>query len=103
MNYKKTRTALAIVIGLSVAGWVLFGLFFLPEDFVGPEPPIAPSAEPFGFCPFFLLIAALLVPIVSAVGWVTTTMFASLLSIREDKRGQKEHGWEKEANHETGH
>ena len=103
MNYKKARTALAIAIGLSAVGWVLFGLFFLQEDFVGPEPPIVPANEPFGFCPFFLLIAALLVPIVSAVGWVTTTMFASLLSIREDKRGQKEYGWEKEANHETGH
>jgi hypothetical protein len=99
MNYKKTRTALAIVIGLSAVGWVLFGLFFLPEGFVGPEPPIALSAEPFGFCPFFLLIVALLVPIVSGVGWVMTTM----LSIREDKRGQQEQDWEKEANHETGH
>ena len=99
MNYKKTKTALAIVIGLSAVGWVLFGLFFLPEDFVDPEPPIAPSAEPFGFCPFFLLIAALLVPIVSGVGWVMTTM----LSIREDKRGQQEQDWEKKANHETGH
>jgi hypothetical protein len=53
---------------------IAYGVFFLPKDFWGPEPPIVPTMVKFGFCPAFFFLGAVLLPILSAVGWVATTL-----------------------------
>jgi hypothetical protein len=44
------------------------------QDLESKTPPIEPTMVKFGFCPVFLFLGAILLPIISAVGWVTTTM-----------------------------
>jgi hypothetical protein len=74
MNYTRGRNFFRALFIISVLGLIVYGLFFLPEDFLGPEPPIAPTMVKFGFCPVFLFLGAVLLPIFSAVGWVATTL-----------------------------
>ena len=58
---------------ISVLGLIVYGAFFLPEDFWGPGPPIVPTMVKFGFCPVFLFLGTVLLPILSAIGWLVTT------------------------------
>ena len=74
MNYTRGRNFFRALFVVSVLGLIAYGVFFLPEDFWGPEPPIAPTMVRFGFCPAFLFLGAVLLPILSAVGWITTTL-----------------------------
>lgn len=74
MDYTRGRNFFRALFIISVLGLIVYGVFFLPEDFWGPEPPIVPSMNKFGFCPVFLFLGAVLLPIFSAVGWVATTM-----------------------------
>ena len=59
---------------VSVLGLIAYGVFLLPEAFWGPEPPIEPTMVRFGFCPVFLFLGAVLLPIFSLVGWVATAL-----------------------------
>ena len=74
---------------VSVLGWITYGVFFLPVDFWGPEPPIEPTMVKFGFCPVFLFLGAVLVPILSAVGWVTTMLLKN--QQEREKIGPEDH------------
>jgi hypothetical protein len=74
MNYTKGRKFFRALFIVSVLGLIVYGVFFLPEDFWGPEPPIESTMAKFGFCPVFLFLGAVLLPILSAVGWVATTL-----------------------------
>jgi len=74
MNYTRGRNFFRALFIVSVLGLIVYGVFFLPEDFWGPEPPIEPTRVKFGFCPVFLFLGAVLLPILSAVGWLTTTL-----------------------------
>ena len=74
MNYTRGRNFFRALFVVSVLGLIVYGVFFLPEDFWGPEPPIEPTRAKFGFCPVFLFLGAVLLPILSAVGWLTTTL-----------------------------
>ena len=74
MNYTRGRNFLRALFIVSVLGLTAYVLFFLPEGFWGPEPPIAPTRSRFGFCPVFLFLGAVLLPILSGVGWMTTTV-----------------------------
>jgi hypothetical protein len=74
LNYTRGRNVCRALFLVSVLGLIAYGVFFLPEDFWGPEPPIEPTMVKFGFYPVFLLLGAVLLPILSAVGWVTTTL-----------------------------
>jgi hypothetical protein len=81
LNYTRARNVFSALFVVSVLGLVAYGVFFLPEGFWGPEPPIAPTTGKFGFCPVFLFLGATLLLIISAVGWVTT----ALLKNRQEK------------------
>ena len=74
MNYTRGRNFFSALFIVSVLGLIAYGVFFIPEDFWGSEPPIEPTMIKFGFCPVFLFLGAVLLPILSAVGWVTTTL-----------------------------
>jgi hypothetical protein len=74
LNYTRGRNFFRALFIVSVLGWIAYGVFFLPEDFWGPEPPIEPTMVKFGFCLVFLFLGAVLLPILSAVGWVTITL-----------------------------
>jgi hypothetical protein len=74
MDYTRGRNFFRALFIVSVLGLIAYGVFFLPENFWGPEPPIAPTTVRFGFCPAFLFLGAVLLPVLSAVGWVTTTL-----------------------------
>jgi len=74
LNYTSGRNFFRVLFIVSVLGLIAYGVFFLPEDFWGPEPPIEPTMVKFGFCPVFLFLGAVLLPILSAVGWVTTAL-----------------------------
>ena len=74
MNYTRGRNFFRALFLVSVLGLIAYGVFFLPKDFWGPEPPIAPTMVKFGFCPIFLFLGAVLLPILSAIGWLTTTL-----------------------------
>ncbi len=74
MNYTRGRKFFRALFIISVLGLIVYSVFFLPEDFWGPEPPITPTMVKFGFCPAFLLLGAVLLPILSGIGWVTTTL-----------------------------
>ena len=74
LNYTRGRNFFRALFIVSVLGLIAYGVFFLPEDFWGPEPPIEPTMVKFGFCPVFLFLGAVLLPILSAVGWLTTTL-----------------------------
>jgi hypothetical protein len=68
---------------------IVYGVIFLPDDFWGPEPPIQPTMVKFGFYPVFLFLGAVSLPILSAVGWLTTTL---LMNRQERERiDQEEH------------
>jgi uncharacterized membrane protein len=73
LNYTKGRNLFRALFIISVLGLIVYGVFFLTEDFWGPEPPIEQTMVRFGFCPVFLFLGAVLLPILSAFGWVTTT------------------------------
>jgi hypothetical protein len=90
LNYTRGRNIFRALFIVSVLGWIVYAVFFLPEDFWGPEPPIEPTMVKFGFCPVFLFLGAVLLPILSAVGWVTTT----LLKNRQEREriDLEEHG-----------
>ena len=90
LNYTRGRNVFRALFIVSVLGWIVYAVFFLPEDFWGPEPPIEPTMVKFGFCPVFLFLCAVLLPILSAVGWVTTT----LLKNRQEREriDLEEHG-----------
>lgn len=88
MNYEKARVFCTIVFGVSVIGWAVFGLFFLPEDFLGSGPPLAPSTGPNNLWHFLLFFVALLTPVMSALGGLTTT----ILIMREEQRAAEKHG-----------
>ncbi len=81
MNYKRGRNFFRALFIVSVLGWIVYAVFFLPEDFWGPEPPIEPTMVKFGFYPVFLFLGAVLLPILSAVGWATT----GLLKNRQER------------------
>jgi hypothetical protein len=74
LNYTRARNFFRALFIVSVLGLIVYGVFFLPEDSLGPEPPIEPTMVRFGFCPVFLFLGAFLLPILSAVGWVVNTM-----------------------------
>jgi hypothetical protein len=74
LNYTRARNFFRAFFIVSVLGLIVYGVFFLPEDSLGPKPPIEPTMVRFGFCPVFLFLGAVLLPILSAVGWVVTTM-----------------------------
>jgi hypothetical protein len=74
MNYTRGRNFFRALFIISVLGWIVYGVFFLPEDFWGSEPPIEPTMGRFGFYRVFLFLGAALLPILSAVGWVATTV-----------------------------
>jgi Na+/H+ antiporter NhaB len=74
LNYTKLRNFFRALFIVSVVGWIVYGVFFLPEGFGGPEPPIVPTMSKFGFYPVFLFLGAVLLPIFFAVGWVATTL-----------------------------
>ncbi len=74
LNYTRGRNICRAFFIVSVLGWIAYGAFFLPEDFWGPEPPIEPTMVRFGFCPVFLFLGAVLLPLLSAVGWVAITL-----------------------------
>lgn len=74
MNYTRGRNFFRALFIVSVLGLIAYSVFFLPEDFWGPQPPIEPTMVKFGFCPFFLFLGAVLLPILSAVGWLVTTL-----------------------------
>lgn len=74
MNYTRGRNFFRALFIVSVLGLIAYGVFFLPEGFWGSEPPIEPTMTRFGFCPVFLFLGAVLLPILSAVGWVTTAL-----------------------------
>jgi len=74
MNYTRGRNIFRALFIVSVLGLIAYGVFFLPENFWGPEPPIAPTMVKFGFCPVFLFLGVVLLPILSAIGWVATTL-----------------------------
>lgn len=81
MNHTGGRNFFRALFIVSVLGWIVYAVFFLPEDFWGPEPPIEPTMVKFGFYPVFLFLGAVLLPILSAVGWVTT----GLLKNRQER------------------
>jgi hypothetical protein len=83
MNYTTGRNLFRALFIASVLGLIAYGVFFLPEGFWGPEPPIEPTMDRFGFCPVFLLLGAVLLPILSAVGWVATALLK-----RQQERGR---------------
>lgn len=56
MNYTRGRNFFRALFIVSVLGLIAYSVFFLPEDFWGPEPPIEPTMVKFGFCPFFLFL-----------------------------------------------
>jgi hypothetical protein len=74
LNYTRSRNFFRALFIVSILGWIVYGVFFLPQDFWGSEPPIEPTMVKFGFCPIFLFLGAVLLPVLSAVGWVTTTL-----------------------------
>jgi len=74
MNYTRGRNFFRALFIVSILGLIVYGVFFLPEDFWSPEPPIEQMMVKFGFCPVFLFLGAVLLPILSAVGWVATTV-----------------------------
>jgi hypothetical protein len=74
MNYTRSRNFFRALFIVSVLGWIVYGVFFLPENFWGTEPPIEPTTVKFGFCPVFLFLGAVFLPILSAVGWLVTTL-----------------------------
>lgn len=84
MNYTRGRSFFRALFIASVLGLIVYGVLFLPKDFLGPEPPIAPTMAKFGFCPFFLFLGAVLLPIFSAVGWVATTLLKNQQENEED-------------------
>jgi hypothetical protein len=73
MNYTRGRNLFRALFIVSVLGLIAYGVFFLPEAFWGPGPPFAPTMVKFGFYPVFLFLGAVLLPVLSAVGWLTTT------------------------------
>ena len=74
MNFTRGRNFFRALFIVSVLGLIVYGVFFLPDDFWSTEPPIEPTIVKFGFCPVFLFLGAVLLPILSAVGWVATTL-----------------------------
>lgn len=90
MNRKKARTVFAVVFGISVAGWAVFGLFFLPDDSSGLEPPSAAAADPNSLWHFPLFLIGILAPVVSALGLLAT----SLCSIRDAYQDNEILDWE---------
>jgi hypothetical protein len=82
MNYRQARTVFGIALSICAIGWAVFLLFFAPDGFIGPEPPIASWTGARGLLHFFLLVAAILALIISAVGLVIT----SVLCAREARR-----------------
>ena len=74
LNYTRSRNLFRALFIVSVLGLIAYGVLFLPKDFWGPEPPIEPTMVRFGFCPVFLFLGAVLLPIFSLVGWVTTAL-----------------------------
>lgn len=74
LNYTRGRNFFTVLFIVSVLGLIAYAVFFLPDGFWGPEPPIGPTMGRFGFCPAFLFLGAILLPVLSAVGWVTTTL-----------------------------
>jgi hypothetical protein len=74
MNYTTGRNLFRALFIVSVLGLIVYGVFFLPEGFWGTEPPIEPTMVKFGFCPVLLVLGAVLLPILSAVGWVATAL-----------------------------
>jgi O-antigen/teichoic acid export membrane protein len=74
MNYTRSRNLFRALFIISVFALILYSVFFLPDDFLGSEPPIAPTMVKFSFCPVFIFLGAVLLPILSAIGWVATTL-----------------------------
>lgn len=83
MNYTRGRNFFRALFVLSALGLATYGAVLLSQGSWGPEPPIEPSMGKFGFYPVFLFLGAVLVPILSAVGWVAT----ELLKKSQERRG----------------
>ena len=82
MDYRQARTFFGIALGMCAIGWAVFLLFFAPDGLISPEPPVAPGTGARSLLHFFLLVAAILALIISALGLVIT----SVLCAREARR-----------------
>jgi hypothetical protein len=90
MDYQKVRNCFAAMFFVSIGGWVLFGLFFAPDDLLDSASPIVPSTDPSLVWHFLLLAAGVLAPVVSALGCLATT----ILDIREQNRESETLTWD---------
>jgi hypothetical protein len=89
MKYTKVRKLCAVVFGLSVVGWVLFGILARPDELFGSISPMAPATETHSTWQLLLLLIAILVPVVAALGWV----IAELLHLQTAKGVHQEFEW----------
>jgi len=87
-KYTRLRKLCAVVFGLSVVGWVLFGLA-RADGFFSSTSPIAPSTESHSVWQLLLLLIAILVPVIAALGWV----IAEILHLQTAKGVRQEFEW----------
>jgi VIT1/CCC1 family predicted Fe2+/Mn2+ transporter len=72
-----------------VVGWVLFALLIRPDNLFGSISPIAPSTETHSTWQLLLLLIAILVPVIAALGWV----IAEILHLQTAKGVRQEFEW----------
>ena len=88
MKYTRVRRLCAVVFCLSVIGWVLFGLV-RPDGFFSSTSPIVPSTETHSTWQLLLLLIAILVPVIAALGWV----IAEIMHLQTVKGVRQEFEW----------
>jgi hypothetical protein len=88
IKYTRVRRLCAVVFCLSVIGWILFGLGRVDGLFDSTSSD-APAAESHSAWQLLLILVAILVPVIAALGWVGT----EILHLQSAKGVRQEFDW----------